>query len=51
VRASPAGRPQLRGGLSPAALRRVQLFVEANLARPLHLRDLAERAGSRSLAA
>ncbi len=34
----------LRGGLSPAALRRVQLFVEANLGRPIHLRDLAKRA-------
>jgi AraC family transcriptional regulator len=32
--ASPARRPHLRGGLSPAALRRVQLFVEANLERP-----------------
>jgi AraC family transcriptional regulator len=26
-------------------LRRVQLFVEANLARPIHIADLAERAG------
>jgi AraC family transcriptional regulator len=34
-----------RGGLSPAALRRVQLFVEANVERPLHTRDLAARAG------
>ena len=41
---SPARRAHLRGGLSPAALRRVQLFVEANLARPIHLRDLAARA-------
>jgi AraC family transcriptional regulator len=38
-------RNRLRGGLSPAALRRVQLFVEANLASPLKLADLAERAG------
>jgi AraC family transcriptional regulator len=30
--------------LSPAALRRVQLFVEANLPRPIHLHDLATRA-------
>lgn len=36
---------RLRGGLSPAALRRVQLFVEANLANPIALADLAERAG------
>jgi AraC family transcriptional regulator len=36
---------RLRGGLSPAALRRVQLFVEANLERPLRLADLASRAG------
>ena len=42
---SPARRAHLRGGLSPAALRRVQVFVEANLARPIHLRDLASRAG------
>jgi AraC family transcriptional regulator len=41
---SPARRTHLRGGLSPAALRRVQLFVEANLARPIHLHDLAARA-------
>ena len=34
-----------RGGLSPAALRRVQLFVEANLDRPVHVADLAARAG------
>jgi AraC family transcriptional regulator len=43
--ASPARRAHLRGGLSPAALRRVQVFVEANLARTIHLTDLAERAG------
>jgi AraC family transcriptional regulator len=36
---------RLRGGLSPAALRRVQLFVDANLADPITLADLAERAG------
>jgi AraC family transcriptional regulator len=41
---SPARRSHLRGGLSPAALRRVQLFVEANLARPIRLQDLAARA-------
>lgn len=34
----------LRGGLSPAALRRVQVFVEYNLGRPITLRDLAARA-------
>jgi AraC family transcriptional regulator len=39
------GKPHQRGGLSPAALRRVQLFVEANLARSIHVRDLAARAG------
>jgi AraC family transcriptional regulator len=42
---SPARKTHLRGGLSPAALRRVQVFIEANLARPIHLADLAERAG------
>ena len=36
---------RLRGGLSPAALRRVQLFVDANLADPITLADLAQRAG------
>ena len=43
--ASPARKAHRRGGLSPAAERRVQVFVEANLDRPIHLRDLAERAG------
>jgi AraC family transcriptional regulator len=41
---SPARKTHLRGGLSPAALRRVQVFVEANLDRTIHLTDLAERA-------
>jgi AraC family transcriptional regulator len=41
---SHARRSHLRGGLSPAALRRVQLFVEANLGRAIHLPDLATRA-------
>lgn len=41
---SPARAAHLRGGLSPAALRRVQLFVEANLERTIHLTDLAGRA-------
>ena len=36
---------RMRGGLSPAALRRVQLFVEANLGRQIALAELAERAG------
>lgn len=36
---------RLRGGLSPAAVRRVQLFVEANLGRPLPLKELAGRSG------
>jgi AraC family transcriptional regulator len=34
-----------RGGLSPAALRRVQVFVEANIERAVHIPDLAVRAG------
>lgn len=42
---SPARRAHLRGGLSPAALGRVQLFVEANLACSIHLQHLAARAG------
>lgn len=37
--------PHLRGGLAPAALQRVQVFVEANLERPIRLADLAARAG------
>jgi AraC family transcriptional regulator len=41
---SPARKAHLRGGLSPAALRRVQVFVEANLDRPIQLADLAKRA-------
>ena len=41
---SPAKTVHLRGGLSPAALRRVQLFVEANLDRAMPLTDLAARA-------
>lgn len=41
---STARKPHRRGGLSPAALRRVQLFVEANLERTIHLEDLAARA-------
>lgn len=46
VPAATASKPnRMRGGLSPAALRRVQLFVEANLERSVHLSDLAERAG------
>jgi len=42
---SRAKSPHLRGGLSPAALRRVQLFVEANLEQAIQLGDLAARAG------
>ena len=34
-----------RGGLSPAALQRVQMFVHANLAADLSLNELAARAG------
>lgn len=44
VPSSRATRAHLRGGLSPAALRRVQLFVEANLGQPIRLNDLAARA-------
>ena len=44
IPSSPARTTHLRGGLSPAALRRVQLFVEANLERTIHLADLAGRA-------
>ena len=36
---------QRRGGLSPAALRRVESFVEANVANDIDLAALAERAG------
>jgi AraC family transcriptional regulator len=46
--AQPAGRARrshLRGGLSPAALERVQVYVEANLADPIPLSALADRAG------
>jgi AraC family transcriptional regulator len=43
--AAAARQSHRRGGLSPAALRRVQLYVEANLERPIQLRDLAARAG------
>jgi AraC family transcriptional regulator len=42
---SAARQAHLRGGLSPAALRRVQVFVEANLGRVIRLADLASRAG------
>ena len=42
---STATKAHRRGGLSPAALRRVQLFVEANLERTIHVEDLAARAG------
>ena len=40
-----SNRRHQRGGLSPAALRRVQLFVESRLDQPLHMADLAQRAG------
>lgn len=38
----PSGRT--RGGLSPAALRRVQLYVDAHLPNSIRIADLAERA-------
>jgi AraC family transcriptional regulator len=41
---SPARRSHLRGGLSPAALQRVQVFIEASLGDAIHLHDLAARA-------
>jgi AraC family transcriptional regulator len=41
----PARKAHRRGGLSPAAAQRVQVFIEANLDRPIRLRDLARRAG------
>jgi AraC family transcriptional regulator len=41
---SPAKRPHLKGGLSPAALQRVQVYVEANLGDAMPLQDLAARA-------
>src|SRR5713101_3315366 len=37
---SRARKTHLRGGLSPAALRRVQLYVEANLERTIQLAEL-----------
>ena len=40
-----ARKSHQRGGLSPAALRRVQVFVEANTERSIHIPDLAARAG------
>jgi AraC family transcriptional regulator len=40
-----ARKSHQRGGLSPAALRRVQAFVEGHLDGPLHISDLAARAG------
>jgi AraC family transcriptional regulator len=40
-----ARRSHQRGGLSPAALRRVQLFIDASLERPLRIADLAARTG------
>jgi AraC family transcriptional regulator len=41
---SPARRSHLRGGLSPAALQRVQVFIQSNLGEAIHLHDLAARA-------
>ncbi len=38
-------KSRLRGGLSPAAARRVQLYVTAHLDRPIRIADLAGRAG------
>jgi AraC-like DNA-binding protein len=40
-----ARKSHRRGGLSPAALRRVELFVAANIGRSVHIADLAARAG------
>jgi len=40
-----APRGHRRGGLSPAALRRVELLVDSRIAEPLRLDELAGRAG------
>jgi AraC family transcriptional regulator len=42
---STARRPHRRGGLSPAALHRVEALIDASLDRPLPLAALAARAG------
>ncbi len=47
VPSSTARRAHLRGGMSPAALRRVQLFVEANLGRPSQIFSSTTRKRSR----
>jgi AraC family transcriptional regulator len=39
-----ARRAHLRGGLPPAAVQRIRVFVEGNLERPIRLADLAARA-------
>lgn len=43
--AAPARRSHLRGGLTPAAMQRIHVWVEAHLDEPIHLRDMAARAG------
>lgn len=43
--AAPTKSNRLRGGISPASLRRVQLFIEANLDKAMPLAELAHRAG------
>ena len=43
--ASPAAARSFRGGLAPAALQRVQIFVEARLGQQIHVADLAARTG------
>ena len=42
---SPATAKSFRGGLAPAALQRVQVFVEARIGQEIHVADLAARAG------
>lgn len=41
---APSPSARTRGGLSPAALRRVQLYVDAHLGNSIRIADLAERA-------
>jgi AraC family transcriptional regulator len=43
--ASPAAARSFRGGLAPAALQRVQVFVDARIGQAIHVADLAARAG------
>ncbi len=42
---TPVRRSHLRGGLTPAAMRRIHVWVEAHLEAPIRLQDMAARAG------